>query len=77
MNIPPDFSMSADELTDMLINPFYAVQIDPTLTDDHELLVSEEQWITANRKLLRELGEEAYLRRLLTVVKGDSQPSGE
>jgi len=77
MNIPPDFSMSADELTDMLINPFYAVQIDPTLADDHELLVSEEQWITANCELLRELGEEAYLRRLLAVLKGDSRPPDE
>ena len=69
--------MSTDELKDMLINPYYAVQIDPTLVDDHELLVSEEQWITANRKLLRELGDEAYLCRLLAVLKGDSRPSGE
>ncbi len=72
MDTPQDFSASADELRDMLINPYYAIRLDPALWDEHELLVSEEQWVAANRQLLRELGDEAYLRRLLAVLKGDT-----
>lgn len=77
MNPSRDFSPSADELTEMLINPYYAIHFDPRMTEEHELLVSEPQWIAANRKLLRELGEEAYLRRLLAVLKGDPQSSSD
>jgi hypothetical protein len=55
----------------MAINPFYAIQIEPSLAEPHEPLVSEDQWVAANIKVLDEIGAEAYLRSLLSVLKGN------
>ena len=55
----------------MVINPFYAIQIEPALAEPHEPLVSEDQWVAANVKVLEEIGAEAYLRSLLSVLKGN------
>jgi hypothetical protein len=56
----------------MLINPYYAIQFDETLFGEHPLLVDEATWIKAQQQLLAELGPDAYFRRLLKVLKGDS-----
>jgi hypothetical protein len=37
----------------------------------HELLISEDDWIMANVRLIGELGAETYLRNLLSVHKGN------
>lgn len=71
MNTTHDGPASPDELAAMLINPFYAIELSPKLVEEHELLVPEDQWVAANRRLLHELGEEAYLRKLLAVLKGE------
>lgn len=55
----------------MLGNPFYAIEIDPALAEPHEPLVSEDQWIEANVKMIGDLGPEPYLRNLLSVLKGN------
>jgi hypothetical protein len=55
----------------MLINPFYAINITPDLMGEHEPLVSEAQWIAANKKLIEEIGAKAWLEKLLAVLQGD------
>jgi hypothetical protein len=64
---------SADEATAishaLVANPYYAISFHPGLSGKHELPVTESQWIEANRKLLAKLGDEAYLRLLLDVLK--------
>jgi hypothetical protein len=55
----------------LLGNPFYAINIDPTLAEPHELLVSEDEWVATNAKQIEDLGPEAYLRNLLSILKGD------
>ena len=37
----------------------------------HEPLISEDDWIMANVRLIEELGPEPYLRNLLSVLKGN------
>ena len=59
-----------DDLEDIILNPFYAVNLDPMFAQRHVPLVSEQMWIDANARMLKELGPEAYLRRLLDVLKG-------
>ncbi len=44
---------------------------------EHPPLVSEEQWVKANLRLVDELGTEAYLCQLLAVLKGDYPDNGE
>jgi hypothetical protein len=61
----------------MLMNPYYAIMLSPGLFGEHPPLVSEEQWVKANLRLVDELGTEAYLRQLLAVLKGDFPDNGE
>ncbi len=55
----------------MVANPFYAINIDEGLALPHEPLISEDDWIRANVGLIEELGPEAYLRNLLSILKGN------
>jgi hypothetical protein len=68
---------SKDDLAAMLINPIYAISIQPDLVVQHEPLVSREQWIKANTKLIDELGAEQWLSRLLGVLEGGNPASPE
>jgi hypothetical protein len=58
-------------------NPFYAINIDPMLAEPHEPLVSEDQWVAANVKQIEDLGPEAYLRNLLSILKGNYPRTAE
>lgn len=63
--------MSEDDVTGMLINPIYAVSIDPDLMGKHKAIAPRQRWIEANKRLIDELGPEEWLRRLLAVLEGD------
>ncbi len=62
---------SKDDVAAMLINPVYAVSINPDLAGRHESIVPKERWIEANDRLISEIGAEEWLRRLLAVLEGD------
>jgi len=64
-----DDEPSADDLTDMVVNPFYAVTISRDLAAEHAPMVTREEWIEANANLIRELGAEAWLDRLLGILE--------
>ena len=55
----------------MVANPFYAINIDEGLALLHEPLISEDDWVRANVGLIEELGPEAYLHNLLSILKGN------
>ncbi|MEU2871343.1 hypothetical protein ABZ769_19335 [Streptomyces olivoreticuli] len=55
----------------MLINPFSAIEIHPSLAAPHEPLVAEDQWVHAMARLIEEQGAEHALRVLLHTLKGD------
>lgn len=59
-------------VSELVVNPFYAIELAPHLCAAHTPLVSEELWIDANAKVIREVGPEAYLRALLAVLKGET-----
>jgi hypothetical protein len=61
------------DVTSMIANPFYAINIDEGLTVPYEPLISEDNWVKANVRLIEELGAEPYLRNLLSVLKGNYQ----
>lgn len=62
---------TAKDAEHMLINPFYAINITPDLTGQHESLVGKAQWVDANKKLIEEIGSKAWLEKLLAVLQGD------
>lgn len=60
--------MDQNDLREMLANPYYAVVISKALSEEHEPLVSEEDWVKANAKLIEEIGSEEWLQRLLDTL---------
>lgn len=56
----------------ILSNPYYCLpSIDERLIDEHEPLVTEEEFITAGARFIRDYGPEEYLRELLENLKGN------
>lgn len=55
----------------MLINPFSAIEIHPSLAAPHEPLVAEDQWVHGMMRFIEEQGAEHALRVLLHLLKGD------
>jgi hypothetical protein len=61
-----------EELSKVLANSFYCLRsVHPIFTQDHDTLVSEEQWVKASANLIREIGAEKFLRLLLENLKGN------
>jgi hypothetical protein len=67
--------MDENDAVNMLINPYYVINIQPSLAEDHEPVVSQEKWVQANLKLIDEIGAHEWLQHLLAVLQGDSPPS--
>jgi len=59
------------DVTGIIANPFYAINIAPVLAEPHPLPISEDQWVASNIKLIKDLGPDAYLRNLLSILKGN------
>jgi hypothetical protein len=58
------------EVKQMLINPYYAININPDLASPHSPIVDRDQWVGANQHLINEIGSEEWLRQLLAVLEG-------
>jgi hypothetical protein len=61
--------MNDNDVKNMLINPYYAINIDPDLATEHEPLTTEAQWVEANLKLIDEIGAHEWLERLLAASR--------
>ena len=59
------------DVTGIIANPIYAINIAPVLAEPRPALISEPAWIAANVNLIEDLGPEAYLRNLLSILKGN------
>lgn len=66
-----DDEWAPGDVASMIANPFCAINIDEGLALPHDPLISEDDWVEANVRLIEELGAEPYLRNLLSVLKGD------
>jgi len=63
--------ITVEELELIFSNPFYCITIEPTMCMEHPPMVTEEEWIQAGVNLIKEIGAEKYLTRLLQNLKGD------
>ncbi|MFI9232216.1 hypothetical protein [Streptomyces rimosus] len=66
-----DGQWTPEALLGMMINPFNAIEIDPSLAVPHEPVVSEDEWVQVGVLLIEEHGAELALRALLRTLKGD------
>jgi hypothetical protein len=55
-----------------IINPMLVVNVSDRLDGDHEPLVARDLWIQANEKMIKEMGAETWLWRLLEVLETGS-----
>jgi hypothetical protein len=60
------------DITALLGNPFYAINIHPVLAEPHEPIFTEDEWVEVNVRLVDDLGAETYLRNLLMVLRGET-----
>ncbi|MFA6336012.1 MAG: hypothetical protein WCX48_10780 [Bacteroidales bacterium] len=65
--------MNHQESKELFINPYYAINISPTLATEHELMTSKEKWILVNSKLIDEMGKEAWLKQLLDILESNNK----
>ena len=69
--------MDKINIEEMFANPYYAINISPSLMDKHEPLTTKENWVKANMKLMSELGQEEWLNRLLIVLESKNDETRE
>ncbi|ANW22037.1 hypothetical protein I3J09_21325 [Streptomyces clavuligerus] len=60
-----------EQVAGIMINPHSAIRIDPSLTLPHEPLLTEEEWVQVNVRMIETNGAEFFLRALLRTLKGD------
>lgn len=58
-----------DDIRRMLANPFYCIA-----TDGQSPMISEDEWIKAGSKLIKEIGAEQYLGLLIDNIKATLGP---
>jgi hypothetical protein len=63
--------LEVGEVAAMLADPFYAVEIHPSLCRRHEQVMSEATWIRSNSHAIDLLGAAAWCRRHLDALKDD------
>ena len=54
----------------ILLDPFYAININEGLFGEHEPIISKDQWVRVQVKLIDELGKKQYFMKLLEVLEG-------
>lgn len=66
-----DGKWTAEAVVGVMINPFNAIEIAPSLAVPHEPMISEDEWVQVGVRLIEENGAEFALRALLRTLKGD------
>jgi hypothetical protein len=66
-----DGKWTGEAIAGLLINPFGAIQIDPSLAVPHKPIFTEEQWVQAVVRMIEQEGAEFAMQALLRILKGD------
>ncbi|MGA5700161.1 hypothetical protein [Peterkaempfera bronchialis] len=66
-----DGRWTPEQVVGVLINPYTAIEIHPSLAAPHKPLISEDDWVRVGVRLIEESGAEFALRALLRTLKGD------
>lgn len=61
------------DVEEILANPFYAIQIHPTMALKHKTIITEDEFIKVGVLRIKQDGDggEKYLRQLLENLKGN------
>ena len=61
--------MNDQDAKELFVNPYYAINISPSLISDHKMMTSKKKWIQVNVKLMDEIGKEGWLKQLLEILE--------
>lgn len=65
-------NLEEKDIKKILANPFYCLpKINKMFVCKHEPLITEEQFIKAGEKLIKEIGARKYIKILLENLKGN------
>lgn len=64
-------NLTEEDIAAILVNPVYAITIDPDLAGVTQHLITKEVWIAAQVRLIEEMGSEAYVKQLVAVLEGE------
>ena len=70
-------SWTPEDMRQILMNPLYAITVSPALSTPHPPMVTKEQWVTVNAKMIKERGAERWLRELLEILETGGIESGK
>jgi hypothetical protein len=65
-----DGEWTATAVAGAVVNPIHAIEIDPALASPHPPILSEDEWVQANLRVIEDFGAEFFLRALLRTLKG-------
>jgi hypothetical protein len=63
--------LDTDDLIRILVDPYYAINVDPDIATDHQPIITKIGWIKTNRRLIDELGADKWLIYLLSILEGE------
>jgi hypothetical protein len=63
-----DVGWTAGDVAAILVNPFYAVNIHPSLAEPHPCALTESQWLAANSTAISRLGPRRWLDAMLSAL---------
>src|SRR5258708_7642343 len=63
-----------NDLKRIFVNPFSSLLVASALVEEHELLVSADEWINTNKMLIESLGTETWLQQVVTALEGKEVP---
>jgi hypothetical protein len=62
--------LTEENVKGILTNPFYCLsRLDPIFCQQHETLITEENWITTAKQFNKQEGAEEFLKHLLANLK--------
>jgi hypothetical protein len=66
-----------DSPTYTVISPRNVIIVSERLRGDHKPIITRQQWLQANTKLMKELGNEAWLWRLIDILETGGPESSD
>lgn len=62
-----------DEIREIILNPYYAVNLKDALFTDNDPKFAKEDWVLKNANLMSEIGIKTWLEKLLVVLSEETQ----
>lgn len=70
-------NLNTNDVGKIIAQPFYAIEISESLFGSHEPMITKDEWVRCQIKLLKELGEHKYFETLLESLESPVLSPGD